>query len=102
MAGDRGKDGYARSYVSQAKPGRRAGLPQCGRFVDRRMTRLFHARPHWGKMCPIEADEITSLYPRFDAFRNICNTFDPQGVFQNDWTAALLEVDDRSVEHISE
>ena len=102
MASGAGEDWYALSFISYAKPARRAGFLQFANFMARSMSKLFHARPHWGKMCPIEADEITSLYPRFDAFRNICNTFDPQGVFQNDWTAALLEVDDRSVENTSE
>ena len=35
------------------------------------------------KVCPLEANELTSLYPKFDAFRTVCGTLDPQGVFQN-------------------
>jgi L-gulonolactone oxidase len=58
------------------------------------MSQLFQARPHWGKICPLEASELTSLYPRFDSFRTVCNSLDPQGVFQNEWTTALLKADD--------
>ncbi len=91
MASGAGEDWYALSFISYAKPARRAGFLLFASFMARSMSKLFHARPHWGKVCPLEADEITSLYPRFDTFRAVCNTFDPQGVFQNDWTAALLE-----------
>lgn len=101
MASGAGEDWYALSFISYAKPARRTGFILFASFMARSMSKLFHARPHWGKVCPLEADEITSLYPRFDAFRTICNTFDPQGVFQNDWTAALLEVDG-PVENIPE
>jgi FAD/FMN-containing dehydrogenase len=92
MASGAGEDWYALSFISYAKPARRAGFLLFASFMARSMSKLFHARPHWGKVCPLEADEITSLYPQFDTFRSVCNTFDPQGVFQNDWTAALLEV----------
>jgi len=92
MASGAGEDWYALSFISYAKPARYASFLLFASFMARSMSKLFLARPHWGKVCPLEADEITSLYPQFDTFRSVCNTFDPQGVFQNDWTAALLEV----------
>jgi hypothetical protein len=94
MASGTGEDWYALSFISYAKPARYAEFLLFASFMARSMSKLFHARPHWGKVCPLEADEITSLYPRFDTFRTVCNTFDPQSVFQNDWTAALLEASD--------
>jgi hypothetical protein len=93
MASGAGEDWYALSFISYASPARRAGFFLFASFMARSMSRLFHARPHWGKVCPLEANELTSLYPKFDAFRTVCNTLDPQGVFQNSWTAALLEAD---------
>ena len=93
MASGAGKDWYALSFISYARPARRAGFSLFASFMARSMSRLFHARPHWGKVCPLEANELTSLYPKFNAFRTVCNTLDPQGVFQNGWTAALLEAD---------
>ncbi|MEE1544826.1 MAG: D-arabinono-1,4-lactone oxidase, partial [Alphaproteobacteria bacterium] len=93
MASGAGEDWYALSFISYARPARRAGFSLFASFMARSMSRLFHARPHWGKVCPLEANELTSLYPKFNAFRTVCNTLDPQGVFQNGWTAALLEAD---------
>ncbi len=90
MASGAGEDWYALSFISYARPARRAGFSLFAGFMARSMSKLFHARPHWGKVCPLEADELTSLYPRFDDFRTVCKALDPQGVFQNDWTAELL------------
>jgi L-gulonolactone oxidase len=94
MASGGGQDWYAVSFISYARPKRRAGFSLFASFMARSMSQLFQARPHWGKICPLEANELTSLYPRFDSFRNVCNTLDPQGVFQNEWTTALLKADD--------
>ena len=93
MASGGEQDWYALSFISYAKPARRAGFFLFANFMAQSMSQLFHARPHWGKVCPLEANELTSLYPRFDDFRTVCNTLDSQGVFQNDWTAELLEAD---------
>jgi len=93
MASGAGEDWYALSFISYANPARRAGFFLFANFMAQSMSQLFHARPHWGKVCPLGANELTSLYPRFDDFRTVCNTLDSQGVFQNDWTAALLEAD---------
>ena len=94
MASGGNQDWYAVSFISYAKPAQRAGFSLFSSFMARSMSQLFQARPHWGKICPLEANELTSLYPRFDSFRTVCNSLDPQGVFQNDWTTALLEADD--------
>jgi len=93
MASGGNQDWYALSFISYARPARRAGFSLFSRFMARSMSQLFRARPHWGKVCPLEANELTSLYPRFDDFRTVCNTLDSQGVFQNDWTAALMGAD---------
>ncbi|MDE0575305.1 MAG: hypothetical protein OSB32_06980, partial [Candidatus Poseidoniales archaeon] len=94
MASGGNQDWYAVSFISYARPKRRAGFSLFASFMARSMSQLFQARPHWGKICPLEASELTSLYPRFDSFRTVCNSLDPQGVFQNEWTTALLKADD--------
>ena len=94
MASGGNQDWYAVSFISYARPKRRAGFSLFASFMARSMSQLFQARPHWGKICPLEASELTSLYPRFDSFRTISNTLDPQGVFQNEWTTALLKEND--------
>jgi alditol oxidase len=55
------------------------------------MAALFSARPHWGKLGYLKPDKLRALYPRFDVFQKCCQTFDPDGLFQNDWTSELLE-----------
>ena len=94
MASGGNQDWYAVSFISYARPTRRAGFSLFSKFMARSMSQLFQARPHWGKICPLEASELTSLYPRFDSFRTVCNSLDSQGVFQNEWTTALLKADD--------
>ena len=94
MASGGDQDWYAVSFISYAKPSRRAGFDLFSRFMARSMSKLFQARPHWGKISPLEASELTSLYPKFDTFRTVSKTLDPQGVFQNEWTTALLDADD--------
>ena len=94
MASGGNQDWYAVSFISYARPKRRAGFSLFSSFMARSMSQLFQARPHWGKICPLEANELTSLYPKFDSFRTVCNSLDPQGLFQNEWTMALLQADD--------
>ncbi len=93
MASGAGEDWYALSFISYVKPHKRAGFLRFAEFMAGSMSRLFDARPHWGKVCPLDPEELRSLYPRFDDFRSTCSTFDPNGVFQNRWTAALLDTD---------
>jgi L-gulono-1,4-lactone dehydrogenase len=42
-------------------------------------------RPHWGKMHTLAADRLRSLYPRFDDFLKVRGSYDPSGVFANDY-----------------
>jgi hypothetical protein len=60
------------------------------RFLAIAMARLFEARPHWGKICPLGARELERLYPRLAEFREQCNAVDPDGVFQNEFTRQKL------------
>ena len=90
MASGEGEDWYALSFISYAKPAQRAGFFQFANFMAKSMARLFAARPHWGKVCPLEATELTELYPRFDRFRAVSTSLDPEGLFHNCWTATLL------------
>ncbi len=91
MASGAGEDWYALSFISYARPQQRAGFLLFAEFMAASMSRMFDARPHWGKLCPLGPKELNSLYPRFDEFRATCTEFDPDGVFKNSWTAALLD-----------
>ncbi len=60
-------------------------------FLAKSMARLFGARPHWGKLCPLSSDELQKLYPAMDRFRDVCADADPDGTFANEWTESLFQ-----------
>ncbi len=43
----------------------------------------FDARPHWGKLFTMSSDRLKSLYPRLPDFRDLVETYDPEGKFRN-------------------
>ena len=90
MTSGAGEPSYAISLISYARPDERGGFLALADFLTRSMTRLFAARPHWGKVCPLSPDEAEVLYPRLAEFRAICQRYDPAGVFQNRWTRQLF------------
>ncbi|MFT6040656.1 MAG: FAD/FMN-containing dehydrogenase [Planctomycetota bacterium] len=94
MASGGGEDWYALSFISYARPSKRAGFLKFADFMAVSMSHMFDARPHWGKVCPLDPNELSSLYPRFDEFRTMASTLDPDGVFLNSWTAMLFDPDD--------
>jgi xylitol oxidase len=47
--------------------------------------RPYEARPHWGKLFTVDAQEIEGRYPRLDDFRALVRRFDPRGAFRNDY-----------------
>jgi alditol oxidase len=44
----------------------------------------FAARPHWGKVSRVQADEVAELYPRLSDARDLFERLDPGGRFSND------------------
>jgi FAD/FMN-containing dehydrogenase len=56
----------------------------------RAMTEAYGARPHWGKLCPLDAERLAPLYPDLDRFRAHCAAVDPRRVFVNDFAARCL------------
>ena len=69
------------------------------RFLAKTMARALGARPHWGKLCPLQTEEVGALYPRLSEFRRICRSIDPAQVFVNDFARLMLGFDraDRKV-----
>ena len=47
-------------------------------------------RPHWGKMHTRTADDLRTVYPRFDEFLAVRDMFDPDRVFANDHLTGVL------------
>lgn len=48
-------------------------------------------RPHWGKMHRLDAAELRRRYPRFDDFRKVRSTVDPEGTFTNPYLERVLD-----------
>jgi FAD-linked oxidoreductase len=58
--------------------------------------RRYRGRPHWGKMHTRTAAELAELYPRWEDFRRIRRSLDPDGLFLNDYLRSIFEPDSRS------
>jgi hypothetical protein len=59
-------------------------------WIARCMSGLFGARLHWGKHFPVGAESIARGYPKLDAFKQLCRSLDPNGVFRNDYTKRVI------------
>jgi hypothetical protein len=84
---------YAISLISYESVTSRVGFERVARFLASAMAERFKARPHWGKLCPLEAARLVALYEDFGKFKDACCEYDSQGAFRNAWTKELLEVD---------
>ena len=52
--------------------------------IERELAPL-GARPHWGKVFGMSPGEVRARYPRWDDFRALAHSLDPQGKFRNDF-----------------
>lgn len=59
-------------------------------FVAKSMAEMFQARPHWGKVWPLDSEQAAAIYPHLHRFRAACTHVDPAGVFLNDFAARVL------------
>jgi FAD-linked oxidoreductase len=53
--------------------------------------RQVDGRPHWGKRHGRTAQELSHLYPRYEAFRALRSRLDPQGKFLNNHLRSLFD-----------
>lgn len=60
------------------------------RLLASTMARAFHARPHWGKVLPLSANELNGLIPGLREFRTECEHMDPDGAFASAFTERVL------------
>ena len=51
-------------------------------LIEERLA-SFHARPHWGKLFTMTADQLQPLYPRWADFQALLRRYDPAGKFRN-------------------
>ena len=69
-------------------------------FRGTRFDRYFNAveslmgsvggRPHWGKLHNLGAAELAERYPRFEDFRAVRRSVDPEGLFRNTYLDKVL------------
>ena len=82
---------YALSFISFARPRDRDRFLEFARFIASSTARLFEARPHWGKVCPLDSEAVESLYPWLSDFRDACSRYDEARGFSNAWVTALWD-----------
>lgn len=58
--------------------------------LERRLAD-FAARPHWGKVFATEPQTMAVRYPRLGEFARLARSWDPQGVFGNQFTDTYLD-----------
>jgi L-gulonolactone oxidase len=54
------------------------------------IMRELDGRPHWGKLHNRTADQLAPLYPKWDQFQAVRRTFDPSGMFSNEYLDSVL------------
>jgi len=90
MASSDGEAYYALSFISYARPADRAGFFQFAQCLTDCMVSLFGGRPHWGKYCPLTAQQVAAIYPHLAEFQTVCQALDANSVFRNDWIDRVL------------
>lgn len=91
MSSGGSEDWYAISLITYTEP--RDDFYLVARFLAMTMTPLFNARVHWGKWCPVSAEQIEQQYPELSTFKSICCRFDPNGVFRNQFIGEKLNLE---------
>ena len=87
---------YSITLTNYHRGQRRQHFEDLGAFLARSMSRLFGARPHWGKLCPLSAGELRDLYPAFKDFLAVCCKVDSAGVFRNRWLEELFQSESKA------
>jgi L-gulonolactone oxidase len=88
MTSGRADASYAISLATYQRD-RRMFL-EVARLLAVTMAAAYDARPHWGKICPLDSADIARLYPELGRFRAHCASIDPDQVFVNDFARRAL------------
>ncbi len=84
---------YSITLTNYDRGQRRKRFEALAAFLAASMMCLFDARPHWGKLCPLPTSRLRTAYPALQDFQNVCDRVDKHGVFRNQWTKGLLQVE---------
>lgn len=69
------------------------GMPYRKYFNEiEEIFRSYSGRPHWGKLHTRTAEELATLYPKWEDFRTVRAKLDPYGVFLNGYLKKLFAV----------
>ena len=52
----------------------------------------FKARPHWGKIFTLSANELAARYPKFEEFLSLKRELDPKGILNNSYLDKALKI----------
>ncbi len=88
MASGGEENWYSISFITYVEP--RDDFYALATFLAQSLWELFEARIHWGKWFPQTSDQVEKLYPRLGEFREVCQRYDPQGVFRNSFVVEKL------------
>ena len=81
---------YAISLISYERGARLDAFLRFAAVVARAGAALVGARPHWGKVCPLDAATLEALHPGLPAFRDVCRRLDPDARFANAWAERVV------------
>lgn len=85
-----GIDRYSISLFIYLPEAQRGGYYALCALVARVLCRVYEARLHWGKYCPLALEDIDNAYPNLAAFRRHCVAVDARGAFVNDYAERVL------------
>jgi FAD-linked oxidoreductase len=69
------------------------GMPHEKYFADMERIFLRHGgRPHWGKLHNLHAEQLHSLYPMWEKFREVRAAIDPNNIFLNSYLRRIFAV----------
>lgn len=88
------EDWYALSFITYVQP--RDDFYAFARLIGNGLHRKFAGRLHWGKWNPFTAKEIEECFEHVGRFKEVCEDFDPNGVFRNDFLSQKLGDSDRT------
>ncbi len=86
------EDYYAISFITYCAPNSRQAFFELAHALSEAMDKMFEARCHWGKYCPLDADRIRGNYPELQSFLRIARAFDAKGQFTNSWLAGIMPI----------
>ena len=78
----------ASCYVGAYTFGEQFAAPYFNGFEG--LMKSLGGRPHWGKHITVSAEELRSLYPKYDRWNQIRKQLDPNGTFANDWIKQMF------------